>query len=150
MVVQLQLLCCFSFIGWLVRRMVVGCDYLVGRGSFVVHSFASLGRDNFVGQLPARLGGFWLVGFLVCSLAEQSTSYQGSYLHYPARPHCGDKTLGTRFLIGLLGKLLTGVSKVEPCDPFMLMANSVQEVNFLLNPSTSGSKQIYVNVVGIL
>lgn len=42
------------------------------------------------------------------------------------------------------------VSKVEPCDPFMLMANSVQEVNFLLNPSTSGSKQIYVNVVGIL
>jgi hypothetical protein len=32
----------------------------------------------------------------------------------------------------------------------MLMANSVQEVSFLFNPSSAGSKQIFVNVVGIL
>jgi hypothetical protein len=40
--------------------------------------------------------------------------------------------------------------QVEPSDPFMLMANSVQEVSFVFNPSSPGSKQIFVNVVGIL
>ncbi|XP_028394320.1 nephrocystin-4-like [Dendronephthya gigantea] len=37
--------------------------------------------------------------------------------------------------------------QVEPSDPFMLMANSVQEVSFVFNPSSPGSKQIFVNVV---
>lgn len=39
---------------------------------------------------------------------------------------------------------------MTPSEPFMLVANSVHEVQVYLSPKQKGSKYMYINVVGIL
>ena len=40
--------------------------------------------------------------------------------------------------------------KVLPDDPFMLMANSVQEIKLKATTKSTGNMKMFVNVVGIL